>query len=525
MYTPTHDYNYTFPSDGSVLYFNFCNFCLHECNGTSAYAIYQTKKPANPALRFLEAVLDNQQASSETPGTRAQLPAPQGAPWSPVLADKARLAEQSTPAAVDAQTETHNCIRLTSQQKYSDFEYSPINSKQLSAGIVLLLVGGSNYVVNGEADSGINYQIQFRIECNINEVNPFIIKNVSVVNNTFYVTGHSRSGCPTLLLSALWDEMATQKVLMSLIFLSTGVLYCFFGNKVRRLIYFLDGLLAGFGILLAVLAEFVLKPQTDKQTVQVLIVISLAFGVLLGYTSTRTKLIGKLFLGIWTGIIVAVLLNQILLYKIASQATIWVSVILISLAFGLIGFYLKNTITIFSTSLMGGYLLIRPLGWLVGDYPNEFSLVKEIKYGLITSVPKVMYLYFLLICITAIVGIQFQLKHVKSSRKNGGEQLDDGEQGEGEEEEEDDNDYVEMSVLEQQIANDESIDLEDFQKKKKKKAEKKSGASSNEDGEGDAQEENENKYTSGIKNFFKKFSSNKADASKKGQKKQSSSSS
>lgn len=69
------------------------------------------------------------------------------------------------------------------------------------------------------------------------------------------------------------------------------------------------------------------------------------------------------------------------------------------------GFKLKNTITIFSTSLTGSYMLVRPLGWMIGDYPNEFSLVKEIKYGLISTVPKVMYLYFLLIVVTALVGM------------------------------------------------------------------------------------------------------------------------
>lgn len=104
----------------------------------------------------------------------------------------------------------------------------------------------------------------FTIKCNDNEVNPFILENVTISNNIFYITGHSPHGCPTLLLSALWSQLSSEKALFSIIFISIGIVLCFFGNKIRRIIYFLDGLLAGFGVLLAILAEFVLSPHTDK---------------------------------------------------------------------------------------------------------------------------------------------------------------------------------------------------------------------------------------------------------------------
>lgn len=51
--------------------------------------------------------------------------------------------------------------------------------------------------------------------------------------------------------------------------------------------------------------------------------------------------------------------------------------------------------------------MIRPLGWMIGSFPNELQIAKELKYGTITSVPALFYLYFALIIIVGLIGIRF----------------------------------------------------------------------------------------------------------------------
>lgn len=52
-------------------------------------------------------------------------------------------------------------------------------------------------------------------------------------------------------------------------------------------------------------------------------------------------------------------------------------------------------------------MLIRPFGWIIGDFPNELAIAKEMKYGTLTSVPSLFYLYMALIVLIGLIGIRF----------------------------------------------------------------------------------------------------------------------
>lgn len=69
--------------------------------------------------------------------------------------------------------------------------------------------------------------------------------------------------------------------------------------------------------------------------------------------------------------------------------------------------FLKSYITILSTSFCGAYLIIRPFGWWVGNFPNEFTLVKSVKYGIVEEIPNIYYLYVMLIVMLTGIGIKF----------------------------------------------------------------------------------------------------------------------
>lgn len=81
-------------------------------------------------------------------------------------------------------------------------------------------------------------------------------------------------------------------------------------------------------------------------------------------------------LNIGLGVILGILANSIF-SKIFDVYSVWslvIFVILLGIPFGLLTFKFSDEIIISSTSLTGAYLIVRPISWLFGGFPNEFLL-------------------------------------------------------------------------------------------------------------------------------------------------------
>ncbi len=123
-----------------------------------------------------------------------------------------------------------------------------------------------------------------------------------------------------------------------------GLTECFFGQRVTTISLLITGFFTGFGFLLAILGEFVLDPNAERQVVVVVTLIILLFGLQLGYITTIHRKLGTFMLGMWTGIILDMLMYESFLYKLDSDGskslTLWISVITVGSAFGLLGFFI-----------------------------------------------------------------------------------------------------------------------------------------------------------------------------------------
>ena len=64
-----------------------------------------------------------------------------------------------------------------------------------------------------------------------------------------------------------------------------------------------------------------------------------------------------------------------LLYQASHRMLVWLE-LLYGIGFGILGYYLSmNQVKIIcSTSLMGGFILVRSISWFVGGYPYEWEL-------------------------------------------------------------------------------------------------------------------------------------------------------
>lgn len=61
-----------------------------------------------------------------------------------------------------------------------------------------------------------------------------------------------------------------------------------------------------------------------------------------------------------------------------------------------------------STSLTGAYLIVRPISWIFGGFPNEFTFYKMVQSGEIPELPWTFFLYLVFIIALAILGALYQ---------------------------------------------------------------------------------------------------------------------
>ena len=68
--------------------------------------------------------------------------------------------------------------------------------------------------------------------------------------------------------------------------------------------------------------------------------------------------------------------------------------------------------------MIGSYLVIRSIGEVAGNYPNEFLLYDLLKSGTIKSIPAVWYAYFAGMFVLFVIGVIFQYKFKRGEDKS-----------------------------------------------------------------------------------------------------------
>jgi hypothetical protein len=93
-----------------------------------------------------------------------------------------------------------------------------------------------------------------------------------------------------------------------------------------------------------------------------------------------------------------------------SQAALFWSILGVSaLLFTFLTFKKSDHFMIFSTSLMGSYILVRGVSLFAGGYPNEFELVQELQVGAYDKIPDSFYVYLGFNVISIILGSYYQV--------------------------------------------------------------------------------------------------------------------
>lgn len=110
------------------------------------------------------------------------------------------------------------------------------------------------------------------------------------------------------------------------------------------------------------------------------------------------------------GLIVAALVNSIFI-KVFQVYSTWSLVgfaVVFCLLLGLLSYRMYDPIVILSTSLTGAYMIVRPVSWIFGGFPNEFKLASMIRAGELRTLPSLFFVYFGLIVLLSVIGATYQ---------------------------------------------------------------------------------------------------------------------
>ena len=134
-----------------------------------------------------------------------------------------------------------------------------------------------------------------------------------------------------------------------------------------------------------------------------MLILSCIFGLFYGFFLITLPRFGYFNIGVWFGVIISLLLQNSVFIYTKSLIPFYVCLGVISFVCGVAGIMGFKYFIIVSTSFISGFLLVRPLGFYLPYYPNEFNFYKER-----STMPWQYYLFLIAIIILSIIGIIFQ---------------------------------------------------------------------------------------------------------------------
>lgn len=100
-----------------------------------------------------------------------------------------------------------------------------------------------------------------------------------------------------------------------------------------------------------------------------------------------------------------------------SQALFWVVIAGCGLALGIISCFVFVLAAIASTSLAGAYGIVRGASIFIGHFPNELTIIEEIKNGIVPKTEWQTWAYLAAIVVVAIIAFYIQWRY-RPERKN-----------------------------------------------------------------------------------------------------------
>ena len=205
--------------------------------------------------------------------------------------------------------------------------------------------------------------------------------------------------------------------LFAIILIVIGLFECILGKKLQKVTAFIMSVFFIVIIVVVLAVQFILPAGSPSWSIWLILVISLALGLVLGYFIAKHN---EKFLPLLVGGVSGFFLGQFLYSVFGNKIELkpllvnilFVSISIIVLV--IIAYFLQSFIIIFATSFIGSYVCIRGVSFILGGFPSEFTIIDLINAGEKSQITEYlnwqMYVYLVVIVVMTGFGIYIQRK-------------------------------------------------------------------------------------------------------------------
>ncbi|MCQ2820627.1 MAG: TMEM198/TM7SF3 family protein [archaeon] len=309
------------------------------------------------------------------------------------------------------------CIRLSGTIDGDDGkntwkEFEEKTEVATRKGLYLTLAGGDFC----DAAKTKRYTTTYKIYCN-NDIEDKKFKlnfdSIDPERCENYVEGEAYDACSTNNLLRLKKFLDENKYLVGIGMIVIGFFLLAMGGKLFKIIICIM-----CGLALSLIASILIFSLFTVETeLQFWLIIGIPFviGVLIGILLLKIIKIAIFIQGACAGYPFGILLYQLVIKFVSWRPDIlyWIVIIVCMIVFGILALLFLKLAIIVSTSIIGGYMVIKGFSFFFGKFPDESELIALIKAKEKEQLKEIMtyhvYIYLVAWIILTVGGIMLQL--------------------------------------------------------------------------------------------------------------------
>lgn len=242
-------------------------------------------------------------------------------------------------------------------------------------------------------------------------------------NGNYETTLEGDLGCDVWSMSAFFEFVQDYRILFGIILMVLGVPFCLMGRKFFSVIVFIVGVLITVSLIMLLFYSTFLDSNTEAWVFWLVLSLSIVAGLAVGFVLFKCQKLGAACVAGWGGFLGGLVINTTFLFVTNQEWLFWVVSIGCAIAAAICAFLFYFPVIITVTSFAGAYMFVRGISLFIpGSYPNEFTLIEELKEGYVDNIPYWFYLYLGFMIIFTIVGMVVQCKHLKKEKEEHGEE-------------------------------------------------------------------------------------------------------
>jgi len=232
----------------------------------------------------------------------------------------------------------------------------------------------------------------------------------------------SKWACPTFNESVIITFIDQYSYVFGAFLVAFGAFLIFRGNEKFAWTIGIVGFLTTVVVVGCLGYQYILNPEpnTAPSTGWIIWGVAAVLGVAVGFLLGKAYKGALFLLGAWLGVVFALFLNPIVLYRIELQPanlTLYLAMGILGIALGFVAILVEEHMKIIATSVLGAYALARGLSFFLGGFPPETQLSEMIEAGNLDGIPPAIFLYFTLFSVLSVAGIFLQYRRKEKAEE------------------------------------------------------------------------------------------------------------